>query len=262
MLGSAQQAALALELLLARVAPAGIDPKPYLVSEKLDGVRALWDGASLRFRSGRVVPAPAWFLAQLPRQPLDGELWIGRRRFDELSAAVRRTEPVDAEWRLIRYHVFELPGAGGRFEERAAQMKALTGGVVVAVEQSRLPTRDALKARLVQVVAAGGEGLMLHRADAPVVSGRSDVLLKLKPEDDAEATVIAHEPGKGRFAGLMGALLVRTPQGVEFKIGTGFTEAQRRNPPPIGATVTYRYRDLTPSGKPRFASFLRVADSF
>lgn len=248
--------------MLARTAPPGIDPRAYLVSEKLDGVRALWDGQTLRFRSGRSVAAPAWFLAQLPREPLDGELWMGRRRFDDLSATVRRAEPVDAEWRQVRYHVFELPAGGGTFEQRAEEIRALAGGVVVAVPQWRVASQAALQAKLQEIVAAGGEGLMLHRADAPVATGRSDLLLKLKPQSDAEAVVVGHEPGKGRFAGQLGALELRTPEGVRFKLGTGFTEAQRRHPPPIGSTVTYRYRDLTPAGKPRFASFLRVADEF
>jgi DNA ligase-1 len=93
-LGGLGLPALALEPLLAKNAQAGIDPKPYLVSEKLDGVRALWDGTALRFRSGRVVAAPAWFLAGLPKTPLDGELWMGRRSFDVLSGIVRRAEPV------------------------------------------------------------------------------------------------------------------------------------------------------------------------
>ncbi|RTL34529.1 MAG: DNA ligase [Burkholderiales bacterium] len=261
-LGLAWWPARATEPLLARTAPPGVDPQPYLVSEKLDGVRALWDGASLRFRSGRTVAAPVWFLAQLPPQPLDGELWMGRRRFDELSAVVRRAVPVDAEWRQVRYHVFELPGAGGRFAERAAQMRALGNAVIVPVEQAPMASRAALLARLKAVVAAGGEGLMLHRADAPVASGRSDLLLKLKPLADAEAVVVGHEPGRGRYAGQMGALELRTPEGIRFKLGTGFSDAQRRQPPPVGATVTYRYRDLTPGGKPRFASFVRVADEF
>jgi DNA ligase-1 len=103
---------------------------------------------------------------------------------------------------------------------------------------------------------------MLHRADAPVVQGRSDVLLKLKPTMDAEAVVLAHVPGQGRFAGQLGALEVQTPEGVRFKLGTGFSEAQRRQPPPVGSKVSYRYRDLTEAGVPRFASFLRVADEF
>ena len=261
-LGSLGAPALAQEPLLAKNAPAGIDPKPYLVSEKLDGVRALWDGTALRFRSGRMVAAPAWFLAALPKTPLDGELWMGRRSFDALSAAVRRAQPVDAEWRRIRFHVFELPAGDGVFERRAEQLKALASDIVVPVEQQRLTSNAELRAKLKQVVDAGGEGLMLHRADAPVASGRSELLLKLKPLAYAEAVVVGHEPGKGRLAGQLGALELQTPDGVRFKLGTGFNDAQRRDPPPIGATVTYRYRDLTPAGKPRFASFLRVADAF
>lgn len=250
------------EPLLARNAPAGIDPRPYLVSEKLDGVRALWDGTTLRFRSGRAVSAPAWFLAALPKVALDGELWMGRRSFDALSAAVRRTEPVEAEWRQLRYCVFELPAGEGDFSQRAEHLKTFAGGVVAPVEQQRLSTNAELHARLKQVVDAGGEGLMLHRADAPLASGRTELLLKLKPQADAEAVVVGHEPGKGRLAGRLGALEVKTPEGVRFRLGTGFSDEQRRNPPPIGATVTYRYRDVTPAGKPRFASFLRVAEAF
>jgi DNA ligase-1 len=187
---------------------------------------------------------------------------MARRSFDALSGAVRRAEPVDVEWRRIRYRVFELPAGDGTFAQRAEQLKALASDIVVPVEQQRFRSNAELRAKLKQVVDAGGEGLMLHRADAPVASGRSDLLLKLKPLADAEAVVVGHEAGKGRFAGQLGALELQAPDGVRFKLGTGFTEAQRRDPPPVGATVTYRYRDLTPAGKPRFASFVRVADEF
>lgn len=261
-LGSLGAPALALEPLLAKNAQAGVDPKPYLVSEKLDGVRALWDGTTLKFRSGRAVVAPAWFMAALPKTSLDGELWMGRGSFDALSGAVRRADPVDAEWRRISYRVFELPAGGGTFEQRADKLKTLTSDLVVPIEQQRFKSNAELRAKLKQVVDAGGEGLMLHRADAPVASGRSDLLLKLKPQADAEAVVVGHEAGKGRLAGQLGALELQTPEGLRFRLGTGFTDAQRRDPPAIGTTVTYRYRDLTPTGKPRFASFLRVAEAF
>ena len=117
--------------------------------------------------------------------------------------------------------------------------------------------RNSLQKRMNEIVKAGGEGLMLHRADAPYETGRSDTLLKMKPWEDAEAVVISHQPGKGKYAGMLGALRVRTPEGREFSLGTGFSDEQRRNPPPVGTTVTYRYRDLTGSGLPRFPSFLR-----
>lgn len=133
---------------------------------------------------------------------------------------------------------------------------------MLPVEQLRLASNAELHAKLKEVVAAGGEGLMLHRADAPLTSGRSDLLLNLKPLADAQALVIGHKPGKGRFAGLLGAVVLQTSEGVHFKLGTGFSDAQRRNPPPTGATVTYRFRDQTPSGKPRFAGFVRVAEEF
>jgi DNA ligase 1 len=103
---------------------------------------------------------------------------------------------------------------------------------------------------------------MLHRADAPYVTGRSDVLLKLKPQLDAEATVVRHIPGKGRNLGRLGALLVETPEGRRFRIGTGFSEADRIHPPPIESQVTYRYRDLTATGLPKFVSYLRVRENF
>lgn len=256
--------------LLANVANADIDPTPYLVSEKYDGVRALWDGKALRSRAGNVIAAPAWFLAKLPTLPLDGELWMGRGQFEKLSGAVRKTTPLEDEWRQIKYMIFELPEApseaGGTFAERYEQIKRIVAQAnfpqLVAVEQFRLPDNAALKRKLAEIVGAGGEGLMLHRADAPYVTGRNDALLKLKPLEDAEATVIGHVPGKGKYTGKMGALRVEMADGKRFQIGTGFTDAVRANPPAIGTVVTFTYRGLTKNGLPRFTSYLRVRANF
>ena len=249
-------------LLLANEYHPGIDVSRYLVSEKFDGVRAVWDGTTLRFRSGREVAAPAWFIAKLPATPLDGELWLARGKFDELSGIVRKVQPVDDEWQRVSYLIFELPGASGTFAERYARITELvrhTGWVPLqAVEQVRLPTRRELDAKLAATVKSGGEGLMLHLAGAPYVTGRSDVLLKMKRLHDTEGVVVAHLPGKGKYSGMMGALQIEMPDGRRFKLGTGFTDAVRKNPPPPGSTVTYTYRDFTSSGLPRFASFLRV----
>jgi len=249
-------------ILLAEVYRNQVDVGQYLVSEKLDGVRGIWDGQTLRFRSGRTINAPAWFLDGLPKRPLDGELWMGRGTFERLSGIVRREVPDDAEWRQVRYMIFELPGAPGTFAQRAEQIREAVKQANVPwlreIEQFRVVDRDSLKKRMKEVVKAGGEGLMLHRADAPYETGRSDTLLKMKPWEDAEAVVIGHLPGKGKHAGQMGALRVRAEDGREFSLGNGFTDRVRSDPPPVGTTVTYRYHDLTRSGLPRFASFLRV----
>ncbi len=252
--------------LLANVANADIDPTPYLVSEKYDGVRALWDGETLRSRAGNVIAAPAWWLAKLPKQSLDGELWIARGQFEKLSSFVRKTVPQDDKWRQIKYMIFELPDAPGTFAERYEQIKRIVAEArfpqLIAVEQFRLPDNAALKRKLTEIVRAGGEGLMLHRADAPYITGRNDALLKLKPLEDAEATVIGYVPGKGKYEGKMGALQVETSDGKRFQIGTGFTDAVRAKPPAIGTVVTFTYRGLTKTGLPRFASFLRAREKF
>jgi DNA ligase-1 len=251
-------------ILLAGVYRQQVDVSRYLVSEKLDGVRAVWDGSALRFRSGKEINAPRWFIAALPKQALDGELWLGRGSFDRLSGIVRREVPDETEWREVRYMIFELPGGSGTFSDRAEQIRQLVRHVNVPwlreIEQIPAVDRSSLEKRLKKVVHAGGEGLMLHLADAPYETGRSDVLLKLKPWQDTEAIVIGHQPGKGKHEGALGALRLRTPEGREFLLGTGFSDMQRRNPPAIGTTVTYRYRDLTNGGLPRFASFLRIRE--
>ncbi len=253
-------------LVLAEVYRNAIDPAGYWVSEKLDGVRAYWDGKQLYFRSGHPVPAPAWFTRDFPAIPLDGELWLGRGGFERLSGIVRKTEPVDAEWRRVRYMLFELPGAEGTFTARKDRLKQLLehAGIpwLQAIDQYRVADRKTLLADLDKVVAVNGEGLMLHRADAPYSSGRSDDLVKLKHYLDSEAKVIAHLPGAGRNAGRLGALLVEDPGGRRFRIGTGFSDAQREAPPPVGSLVTYRYRGLTAKGLPRFPAFLRLREAF
>jgi DNA ligase-1 len=249
-------------LLLAQEAAPGIDPSGYLVSEKYDGVRMHWDGRDLRFRSGLPVPAPGWFVARLPASPLDGELWLGRGRFEELAGIVRRRTADDADWRRLRYMLFELPGGEGEFSMRAERIRLLARHArwpqLEAVEHTLITDRQALQRRLDEVLQTGGEGLMLHRSDALYQTGRSRDLLKLKPLHDAEAQVIAHVAGRGRHAGRLGALQVRTRDGIQFLIGTGFSDAQRESPPPVGVRVSFTHHGFTDRGVPRFASFLRV----
>jgi len=250
------------ELMLANRYHEGVDVGAYWVSEKLDGVRAYWDGRRLITRGGLPIQAPDWFVAALPSVPLDGELWSGRGRFVRLSGTVRQGHPDEAAWREVRYMVFDLPGMGAPFGERLRELQRLLakapGGHVELVVQDRVADPAALMERLRSVVAAGGEGLMLHRDDACYRPGRSDDLLKLKPFRDAEAKVVEHLPGRGKYQGMLGALLVEDAEGRRFRIGTGFTDEQRRHPPPVGSTVTFAFQEYTEAGLPRFARFLRV----
>ena len=256
--GSAQPPA----LMLATDYQPGVPVAEYWVSEKFDGVRGHWDGRALWTRGGSRIDAPGWFVAGWPEVALDGELWIGRGRFDEVSGIVRARHRDEAAWRQVRFMVFDLPGHPGGFDQRLLRLRALLAGAGVAwlqpVPQQRFADAAALQARLQAVVAAGGEGLMLHHRDARYRAGRSDGLRKLKPHADAEARVVGHTPGRGKYAGMTGALLVERADGVRFRLGSGLGDAQRAAPPPLGSLVTYRYNGLTGNGVPRFARFLRV----
>ncbi len=254
------------DLQLATTYQKGIALQGYWVSEKLDGVRARWDGHALYSRGGYRITAPAWFTRDFPSQPLDGELWIARGRFSEVSAAVRRVEPDSEEWRQIRFMIFDLPASPAPFSDRIEKMQALVAAsssyTLALIDQQPATTHDNLMRQLDKVVAGGGEGLMLHHGNSLYHDGRSQALLKVKIWQDAEARVVGHRQGKGKYQGMLGALVVETPDGRRFRLGSGFTDEERAHPPAIGSRVTYKYAGLTATGLPRFASFLRVRAEF
>ncbi|MCS4306724.1 DNA ligase-1 [Rheinheimera pacifica] len=254
------------DLLLAEVYNGNINVQQYWVSEKLDGVRAYWDGKQLISRGGNVIAAPEWFVADFPAQKLDGELWLSRNKFADTLSIVSKLQPIDSEWQQIRYYIFELPDAAGTFTERVEAMQHLVlqhnSPYLMLVAQFRIADHTALQAKLSELENKGAEGLMLHQQDALYKTGRSSDLLKLKSYQDTEAEVIGYRPGKGKYKGMVGALIVKTAQGKEFAIGSGLTDALRQAPPEIGSIITYRYNGYTNNGIPRFARFLRARQDF
>jgi DNA ligase-1 len=248
-------------LLLANVWNPSIDPTGWWMSEKYDGLRGYWDGQKLWTRNGNLIHAPDYFLAELPPGvPLDGELWIDHGKFEQTVSIVRSETP-DDRWKTIRYMVFDAPQARGNFEKRMEFLRATVSEqnrFVRAVAQERCRGIAHLLAERDRVVREGGEGLMLRQPDSAYEPRRSPTLLKVKPFDDAEAAVIGHEAGRGKYVGKLGALRVRTDDGREFSIGSGLSDADRNSPPPVGTVITYRFRGLTAKGMPRFPSYLRV----
>ena len=234
----------------------------YWASEKYDGVRALWDGRQLISRGGKTFAAPKWFVAGLPQAELDGELWLGRGRFEETSGIVRRQKAHEG-WRDIRYVVFDLPKHGGTFRHRYAKLRAHFAESKNAywrvAEQRQITSADALENYFAEVVGGGGEGVMLRRIESKHRAGRSDDLLKYKPFMDAEAIVIGYNPGKGKYTGMTGSLRVQMlGSDKTFSVGSGLSDNERQNPPPMGATITYKHQGLTKYGIPRFPVFLRI----
>jgi DNA ligase-1 len=251
------------ELMLAKVFHSSVDVTEYWVSEKLDGVRARWEGGQLISRGGIIFKAPSWFVRDFPDRVLDGELWIARTKYQQIVSIVRKQKP-NTGWEQIKFMVFDLPDHPGNFTARVAAMRNIAkqshAPYLAFIPQFLVSSRDQLMQRLKVVTEQSGEGLMLHHKASFYNNGRSNNLLKLKPYTDAEAVVIGYRPGKGQFLGKMGAIKVRIDNGKEFFIGSGFSHIERENPPVEGSVVTFRYQGLTDSGIPRFAVFLRIRD--
>ncbi len=246
----------------------GHDVNEYLVSEKYDGVRAIWRNNTLFTRHGHEIHAPAWFTENWPDTWLDGELWFERNNFEYVMSTVSKDKPIDSEWQKIRYMVFDKPDYVNIFEMRylayLSLINATDSPYLIAVKQFSMASNHSLYGLLTDYVDTGAEGLMLHKKDALFGSGRTGNLVKLKTHMDSEALVVKHYQGNGKYSEMLGAMLVRwfSPTGKEvyFKIGSGFSDLQRSNPPSIGSKITFKYYGLTKRGVPKYASFIRAHD--
>lgn len=261
--GSATTAGVAPPVLLAHAWDNVADLSDWWMSEKLDGVRAYWDGERFLSRLGNEFFAPEWFTERLPKHPLDGELWGGRKNFQRTVSTVRRQDRSEA-WREVRYLVFDLPALREPFETRYEELLRIVRELDEAHVEAHIHTRckglDELRRELARVEALGGEGLMMRRPGSLYESGRSHTLLKVKSFHDAEARVVGHLPGAGKHKGRLGALDCVMPDGTRFSVGTGLSDDERKNPPPIGSIVTYRYQELSNDGVPRFPSYVGIRD--
>ncbi|AEF54658.1 DNA ligase [Marinomonas posidonica] len=241
-----------------------IHVQDYFVSEKYDGIRAIWTGSKLITRKGNNIHAPKWFTEKLPNIWLDGELWTQHNDFANILSIVRKKQPIDQEWRQIKYMIFDAPDQerSMTFEQRYARYKRILEHLelphVLPVQQFTVVDLPELYDQLNEYVASGAEGLMLHRKLAVFESGRTDNLLKLKPYVEKEAKVVAVLAGQGKYEHKMGSVLVEMPSGVRFKIGSGFSDQERENPPAVGSTIIFKHSGFTQRGIPRFAVFQRL----
>eukprot|EP00466_Bigelowiella_natans_P007186 jgi/Bigna1/54741/estExt_Genewise1Plus.C_420025 len=237
-----------------------VDPKGWFMSEKLDGLRAYYDGQRFYSRNGMRFYAPSWFTSKLPNIPLDGELWCGRGRFQE-AVSICRKHVADEGWKKVKFMVFDAPGVKGPFETRLKAMNAAVEKAgfenLITVPFLKCKGTQHLNKSLEIIERKGGEGLMLRQPKSKYERCRSKTLLKVKTFFDEEARVVGKNKGTGKNAFVMGALVCELPNGTSMKVGSGFTDAQRRSPPKIGSVITFKFQETTRDGKPRFPTFLR-----
>jgi DNA ligase-1 len=258
--GLALQNGHALEIMLPQVYEEGLELSDWLLSEKLDGVRAYWDGSRLLSKNGIPFNPPASFTANFPDFAVEGELWGGRGTFEKTVSIVRRKD-AHIGWHELKFALFDVPRATGGFEDRLHTAKIWferhPAEFAFVIIHKPIISGDYLRDELKMIEAVGGEGLILRRSGSPYKPGRSPDVLKLKSYADMEAVVVGHLGGEARNAGRLGALLVELPRDkTRFKIGSGLSDALRDNPPPIGTVITFKYYGFYKSGIPRFPSYL------
>jgi DNA ligase-1 len=251
------------QLMLATIWEKSNDPTEWWLSEKYDGVRGYWNGTQMLSRGGNLIALPDTLRTALPPFPLDGELWAGRGRFSTTLSIVRDQVPGPA-WKQISYLVFDAPAQTGPFETRLGAVSQWLShhpsSQIQLIEQIRGTSKKELEDLMDLIEARGGEGVMLRAANSPYQHGRSEHLRKYKRFDDAEAKVIGYNPGNGKYTGLVGSLKVELPDGTRFAVGSGLSDAERKTPPALGTTITFKHHGWSHLGKPRFPVFWRVRE--
>jgi len=229
----------------------------WVMSEKLDGIRAYWNGKELLTRSGKIIHAPKWFTKDFPPFEIDGELWSKRGDFENISSIVRDKIPTE-KWKEITYNIFEVPNQKGNLFERLSKVKPYQNRIIKIIPQIKIKDKKELKQFLIKIEKKGGEGVVVRDPNAPYIAKRTSKALKVKSFKDKECKVLSYNIGHGKYKGLMGSINCIMDNNISFKIGSGFNLEERKNPPPIGSIITFKYKEITKYGKPRFPIFLRV----
>ena len=235
-------------------------PQSFVYSEKLDGVRAFWDGKNLYSKGGKLLTPPSFFTQNFPPFAIEGELWSKRGDFENIVSILKSTKKKE-KWRELKFYIFEVPNQQGgilkRLEVLEAYLASQPAPFISIIPQLPLNTLQALQDALGAITQAGGEGVVVREKDAPYYTGRNKKAMKLKLYEDRECKITSYVQGKGKFENLVGSIICLDGD-VEFKIGSGMSEDFRKNPPKVGTIITYKYFGLNKNKLPKFPVFLRI----
>jgi DNA ligase-1 len=233
----------------------------WLVSEKLDGVRAYWDGKKLISRSGKIFYPPKFFLQGFPNFPIDGELWSKRDDFYNIVSIVRSSKNKQ-RWKELKFNIFEVPNQKGGLLQRLSvleqYLKIYNPPYIKIIGQKKLHSKKELKDILDNISSKKGEGLVVRKADELYKTGRLKTSLKVKKQFDMDCMVVKidfyEKINKVKRIGC------RLKNNQIIKIGTGFSKDMLQ--PKIGDKITFKYYGFTKNHIPKFASYLRIKKEF
>lgn len=242
-----------LQVMLAKTYdPEKHDITGWYAQEKLDGIRAIWTGERLVSRNNKPFYYPEEFVKKLPKGlQLDGELTLGRGRFQETVSVVRKQYYITSEWEEVQYKVYDVIND----QPYPIRIKLARDVGLKTPLTIKLLSKPQLEGYYETLLDGGAEGVILRHPTAGYDSRRSPYLLKYKPLFHDEALVVDYQLGTGKYTNMVGALICDWKDQL-IVIGSGLTDAQRDEPPAVGSTISFCYRGLTDSGQPRHASFI------
>jgi DNA ligase-1 len=241
----------------------------WVMSEKLDGIRAYWNGTNLISRSGKVINAPKWFIKDYPPFAIDGELWSKRADFENISSIVRDKVPSNS-WHQITHNIFEVPDKSRKLDlfQRLSKLKIYLknhkNSHIKIIPQTKIKDKNHLQKFLKEIEAKQGEGVVIRDFTSYYIDKRTNKALKVKTFFDSECKIVGYTKYKGKVKTKsqtkVGAIKCQLLDGSNtlFKIGSGLSNEFRKNPPKIGTIITFKYKEFTKYGKPRFSSYLRI----
>lgn len=249
------------DLFLLKTYDKNLDVIGWLMSEKLDGVRGFWDGEKLISRGGFILNPPKSWVTGFPNFAIDGELWTKRADFEGVSSIVRRKNP-DNRWKNVSFNIFEVPRQEGGISQRLKilqdYLQQYPSKTIKIIKQIPIKSKQQLNNFLNKIVKKKGEGIVVRNPKTLYQTGRLSSALKVKKYQDDECTVLEILRGKGKYENKMGALKCQTKTGKIFKVGSGFTDIQRQNPPAIGSEITFKYYGLTKNQNYKHPVFLKI----
>ncbi len=235
------------------------DTTNWVMSEKLDGIRAYWDGKNLLTRNGKKINAPQWFTKDYPKFELDGELWTKRGDFENISSIVRDKIP-GQDWSKIKHYIFEVPNAKGGLFQRLEKVKPYENKYLRVLPQIVIQDIEHQNRYFLDIISKKGEGIVVRDPKALYINKRTSKVLKVKKFQDTECEIIGYTQGKGKYKGKVGAIICQLANKISFKIGSGLSDSFRQNPPKIGTIISFKYQNFTKYGKPRFPVYLRIRE--
>lgn len=255
-----------------------LDKGEWLLQCKLNGMRCIATKEGLFTRKGeKYVSVPhieeslKSFFESHPNAVLDGELFNNdlRQKLNEISKLIRKTvhitkEDLDKSRQLVHYYIYDGYGFGLDKEHPYHERKQWIDSNIVGqythvakVQDFHIHSQEALDEHYQSFVDDGQEGAILRNKKMKYEHKRSKNLLKVKPEDDDEAEIVAITEGTGNWSGT-GKIISLNWNGKIFDATFKGTQEQgaeflKNKNDWIGKKVTFLYNGLTGKGTPNFA---------